>query len=392
MGAVIAVIACFGCGDPPPMVEPSGNLQIQRGCLFQRELLTGTFEAVEGARMQVPKTPEHRLQIQWIVDDGSSVSAGDRILEFDASSFTSDLDQQRTAVQSSLRSRLQIRARGEARLKDGEAAVERARIALAKTRLDASVPKTLHSRYDHRNAQLALTRARAEHDKAVADLQATTASVESDIRVNEEQHQRLVRELKVAEEAVVELSLTAPRSGIAVVERHPWQDRKFQVGDTVFTGWSVVGIPDLESLRVRASLSDVDDGHLSIGMPALCTPDIEPDLHLPGRVADITSIAREQRFASERRGFDVVVDLEGTWNDTLLVPGMSVRVEIEVRGEEALLAPRAAIDLLAVPPRILQFDGTWAEVSLGPCSSQSCVVLEGLSAGDRLAAVAEQGS
>jgi multidrug efflux pump subunit AcrA (membrane-fusion protein) len=372
-------------------MRPSVDLRVHRGQLSQRYLLTGTIEAVSGARIQVPATREYRLQIQWLVEDGSTVTAGDRVLEFDASSFTSDLDRQRTAVQSSLRSRLQIRAQGEARLKDGEAAVERARISLEKARLDASVPVGLHSRYDHRNAQLALARAEAEYAKSVADLQATTASVESDIQVNEEEHRKLLRELKVAEDAVVKLSLEAPRDGIAVVERHPWEDRKFQVGDSVFTGWPVVGIPDLESLRVRASLSDVDDGHLEVGMPAVCTPDIEPELHLPGRVTEITSIAREQRYASERRVFDVVIELEGAWGDTLLVPGMSVRVEVGVPGEEALLAPRAAVDFSTDPPRIRRFDGQRAEVRLGQCSATDCVVIEGLADGDRLSDVADQG-
>ena len=285
-----------------------------------------------------------------------------------------------------------MRAQGDARLRDAEAAVERARITLAKTELDASVPESVRSRYDHRNAQLALARARADHDTAVAGLEFTAAQVEADIRVHEEQHQRIARALREAEAAVVELSLTAPRDGITVVERHPWEDRKFQIGDTVFTGWTIVGIPDLGSLRVRASLSDVDDGRLSVGMPARCTPDIEPDLHLAGTIAEITPIAREQRWASERRGFDVIIVLDPAQTDVLLVPGMSVRVEAEIPGEEGLLVPRAAVDLAASPPRARRAGGAWVNVSLGPCSTRDCIVLDGLEEGERVAAITGAGS
>ena len=136
----LAVVGFMACGSPAPLPDPADDLLVRRGELVQRYLLTGTFEAVEGARIQVPRTREYRLQIQWLADDCSTLSAGDRVLEFDASSFTSDLDRQRTALQSSERSRLQIRAQGEARIKEAEAAVERARIALEKARLDASVP------------------------------------------------------------------------------------------------------------------------------------------------------------------------------------------------------------------------------------------------------------
>jgi hypothetical protein len=390
--AWVVVIMC-GCGDPGPAVlEESPDLRVHVGSLNRRVLLTGAFEAVEGARIAVPKTREYRLQIEWLAPDGSQVAAGDRILEFDNSSFTADLDQQRTAVQGSIRSGLQLKAQSDARLRDTEAAVERARITLAKAQLDASVPEAVRSRYDHRSAQLAFARARAGHAKAVAELQSAQKQVEADIRVHEEQHARIARALDEAEAAVEMLRLNAPRDGITVVERHPWEDRKFQVGDTVFTGWTIVGIPDLSSLRVHASLSDVDDGRLSVGMAARCTPDIEPDLHLKGRIAEITPIAREQRWASERRGFDVVIDLESVEADIQLVPGMSVRVEVEDSGEEGLLVPRAAVDLSTSPPRVKRPGGSWGDVRLGSCSAQNCIVLEGLEEGERVAPIAEAGS
>jgi HlyD family secretion protein len=391
---LIALVAIFivpwlGCGDTTPTSEWTADLRVHRGPFLQRHLLTGSIEAVESAEIKVPRTREHRLQIQWLAPDGSVVAEGDRVLDFDNSSFSAKLDQQRTAVRRSLRTLLQIRAQGEARLREAETTLERARIALAKAEVDASVPESLRSRYEHRNAQLAVVGARADHKKRLADLEATETSVETDNRVNEEQHLKAGRELATAEEALAVLRLEAPRGGIVVVEENPWEDRKFQVGDTVFPGWTIIGIPDLGRLRVRASLSDVDDGHLTPDMIARCTPDIAPDLHLEGRITEITPIAREQRIFSERRGFDVTIELVTDVGDILLVPGMSVRVEIESPGSEELLIPRTALDLLPDPPRALRRNGTWTEVRLGPCAAQHCVLLGGLAEGARLAPIAE---
>lgn len=390
--AALGVASCLGCGEAAVRRGSPAELRVVRGPFAQRQLLTGVIEAVESAQVKVPRTRENRLQIQWLAADGSRVSAGDRVLEFDNSSFTADLDQQRSAVQRSRRSLLQVTAQGDARLREAEAAVERARIALAKAELDASVAGSVRSRYEQRSAELARAKAQADYEKSLADLRSTGTSVEADIRVSEEQHLRSRRELTLAEEAVRELVLSAPREGIVVVEENPWEDRKFQVGDTVFAGWTVVGIPDLEDLRVRASLSDVDDGSLARGMAARCTPDIEPELHLPGRITEITPIAREQRVFSQRRGFDVVVELERAWGDTLLLPGMSVRVEVEAGGGEAVLVPRAALDLSVSPARARRRDGSWAEVELGDCSASACVLVDGLAEGDRLARIGDQAS
>ena len=57
--------------------------------------------------------------------------------------------------------------------------------------------------------------------------------------------------------------LNAPRDGIIVIGEHPWEGRKFHVGDTVQPGWTIVSLPDLSAgMEVRAELSDVDDGRV----------------------------------------------------------------------------------------------------------------------------------
>lgn len=392
-GLLLAVIAggvavfAGGCGSDRGDATPPPDLRVHRGPLVQRQLLTGALEAIESAEVKVPRTREHRLQIQWLATDGVMVAEGERVIEFDNSSFTANLDQQRTAVQRSHRTLLQNRAHGDARMREADAAVERARIALAKAELDASVPGEIRSRYDHRRFQLALTKARAEHEKALADHRAVEYSVTADIQIAEEEYRKSRRELAIAEDAVDALVLTAPRDGIVVVDENPWEDRKFQVGDTVFPGWTVVGIPNLERLRVRASLSDVDDGSLETGMAVSCTPDIEPGLHLEGVITEITPIAREQRIFSERRGFDVTINISRTDDGVLLVPGMSVRVEAEHRLPDQLVIPRSAVDFVADPPTALLRNGSRVEIALGPCSAHECVVTDGLEEGDLLASM-----
>jgi multidrug resistance efflux pump len=386
--AVGATAALVGCSKGVVTSSPA-DLRVYRGPLVQRHLLSGELEAVERAEIKVPRTREHRLQIQWLVADGSMVEEGETVLQFDNSSFAANLDQQRTALQRSRRTLLQTLAGGEARLREAEAVVQRARIALAKAELDAAVPEAIRSRYDYRTLELAAAKARADHRKAEADLLATTTAVDSENRIAEEQHRKAERELEVAEEALDALSLAAPRAGIIVVDEHPWEDRKYQIGDTAFPGWTVLGIPNLERLRVRASLSDVDDGLLEVGMAAECNPDIEPGLHLRGRITEITPIAREQRIFSQRRGFDVTVDLDEDPGEVLLVPGMSVRVDVSHSSErEHLLVPRAALDLDGPSPRARRRGGSWAEVEIGACSVHDCILIDGLSEGDRLGAVA----
>ena len=70
----------------------------------------------------------------------------------------------------------------------------------------------------------------------------------------------------------------------------------------------------------------------------------------------------------------------------LLRPGMSAKVEVLGEPvEDALLVPRAALDLAADEPRVRLPGGGWEAVELGPCNPTHCVVAAGLEPGQRLA-------
>jgi multidrug efflux pump subunit AcrA (membrane-fusion protein) len=249
------------------------------------------------------------------------------------------------------------------------------------------VPEALLERRVHQERQLRLDRARIEMEKAEEDLRAFEASSKADLETRRIAVEKARREIETTEAAIGALVLRAPRSGLLVVAQHPWEERKLQVGDTVYVGWSVMSIPDLSAMRVVASLSDVDDGKIAAGMPAKCTLDAYPGETFNGVVRELTPIAQEPMRESLRRAFRVIVELTRTDAEKMR-PGMSVKVEVETaRQSGALLAPRAALDMSADRPRAALAKGGDAEVRLGPCNASECVVESGLEEGTRLRTV-----
>ncbi len=185
-------------------------------------------------------------------------------------------------------------------------------------------------------------------------------------------------------EAIGALSIRAPQAGVLQVADHPWEGRKLQVGDVVWVGLPVLRLPDLDAVEVEATLFDVDDGAIAVGAPARCTVDSYPQETLAGEVAAITPVAQELRRGSQRRAFRVTVALQPTGTQRLL-PGMSVKVEVEAeRREDAVLVPRSCLVVAGDMTTVRLVDGTSVSVRLGPCSAHHCVVEEGPAAGARL--------
>jgi multidrug resistance efflux pump len=368
------------------VAEPGANdeLRVTRGDLAPILLLTGELEATKAVILTVPQTNQGALQIETLVPDGSEVHAGDVVVSFDSSSFTTDLEQRRTAVERARRALSQAKAQARASLENAKLASERARNEVAKAQLEAEVPESIQSRYEFAQRQIALERARVTLEKAEGDERSTTSSTDSDVRIAEENLATSERELAESEHGIQTLTLVAPRDGVVVVADHPWEGRPIQPGDTIWPGWTVVSLPDLAELHVVATLFDVDDGRIAPGLPARCVVDTYPDLALNGRVTSVTSIAREVGRDSLRRGFDLAVELEATPQEPPLVPGMSVRLEIpQAPRRDVVIAPRAALDLGSDPPRASTATG-WRDVEVGMCSALECEIVSGLDVGEPL--------
>ncbi|MFQ5742285.1 MAG: HlyD family secretion protein [Acidobacteriota bacterium] len=367
-----------------------GGLQespvVRRGQFRQLLLLTGELKAVTGEPIIVPKLPDWQTTIRWIVEDGAVAEEGDPLLELDTTAIASQLDDKRTARQKAINELAKKEAEVDGKLGDKEFAADRARIALSKAKIKASVPADVQARRIFQEAQLELEGAQVEHTKAAADLEACRESSTAELEVLRIDLAKAKHDLGEAQRAIDAMVLRAPRSGIVVVGENRREGRKFQVGDNVWIGLEVMEIPDLSSMMVEARLSDVDDGRVTRAMTAVCTLDAYPDRPVRGIIRSISAVAHEAIFRSMQRNFQVIVDLERS-DPEIMRPGMSVKLEVEtIKLEDVTLVPRAALafeehEVLALLP-----DGGAQTVELGPCSALECVLEKGLAEGTALRA------
>jgi HlyD family secretion protein len=385
---LVAIIA-WGCfsgyesGSRPELI-------VHRGLFVREMVLSGSLTAAAGAAISVPHLPSWQTSIKWIVADGTEVKDGDRVVELDNGPFTSDLDAKRQAVVQAGQQLAQKDAEWAADLAQKELDVDRKGIDSDKANLEANVPREILSGRDYEDKQIKRKRADVELAKARDVLRSQREQVGADranLALTLGKAQRLLQE---AEKAINDLTLRAPRAGIAVVRDHPWEGRKLQAGDTVWVGLRLALIPEPSSLEVDAALADVDDRRVAIGMPATVILDAFPALRFAGRVTGISPVAAESARASMRRAFTVVVKLDHI-DQALMRPGLSAQVIVRTgQRANALLAARAALDLNASHVKARLSDGRLMDIAVGPCNAEECVVEKGLREGEVLAPFREK--
>ncbi|MFL6260023.1 MAG: HlyD family secretion protein [Thermoanaerobaculia bacterium] len=388
--AVCLLLACLaplaGCSGGGARAESGreAGLTVHRGSFRQRLILSGELAAARGEAMNVPRTNAFQLTIRWMAPDGVPVKAGDPVVAFDNSQFSTDLEEKRLSASQAGSDLATAQAEVKTTASERRFNVQKARSDLEKARIAASIPKDLISLREYQERQLALKHAETDLAKAEEVLRTESKVSDTDVQVKRISLDKSRREIHTAEEAIDALSLKAPRDGMVLVGTHPFEGRKFQVGDSVWPGMPVATLPELSSMMVQASLSDVDDGRIKPGMQVLCTLDAYPTTTYRGRVADISPVARESRRSPLLHYFPVRIDLEKV-DIQRMRPGMSVRVEVlGAEAKDTLLVPRVALDFAAGGPRALLAAGGSAPVRLGPCSADQCVVESGISEGTRL--------
>ncbi|MBV8761079.1 MAG: hypothetical protein JO257_27535 [Deltaproteobacteria bacterium] len=391
---LVLLVACSGpSSSPHGGAETVRLVKVGKRDVRDRVLLTGELKAASALDMAVPRTDSWQLSIRWLVEDGTTVKAGDKLVEFDNSAFTKELDQKKLNLRDAETALHGAEALGRIDIASKQTELDQAKLALAKATLKADVPADLLAGRDSQERQLEKRRSEIAVKKAEDALASAKQQQALDLKVKQIELDKAKRGIEAAEKTIAELVVTAPRDGVAVIDDHPWEGRKFHTGDTVQPGMTIVTLPDTNApMQVQADLSDVDDGRAAVAMAGTCTLDAYPTEPIACTVKDLTPVARIEGTKSLRRAFAVTLSLAATKEK--MRPGMSVKVELARPAVPALVVPRGAL----VPkvegpgftpgpgvnkqPQVRLSDGSLRDVTVGPCDAQGCAIEKGISEGE----------
>jgi multidrug efflux pump subunit AcrA (membrane-fusion protein) len=384
----LVVLAACGGGDRIASVGPAGAqtvAKVEKGEVVERVLLTGELRAGQSVEMTVPRTEAWELTIRWMAEDGAQVRAGERVLEFDNSAFTTGLVQKQIAVIEANNAYRTYRDVSAMAIAVKEFELQQAQVALEKAKVLAAVPADLLPQRTVQDRQLDQARAEIALVKAEKDLATEKQAAALESRVKQIELDKARRAVESAEKSIGDLVLEAPRDGLISINNHPWEGRRFQIGDGVQPGFTIVTLPDFsQPMEVKADLSDVDDGRVAVGIRGTCTLDAYPGEALPCEVKEVSPVARTRARQSLRRMFAVTLALDKS-DPSRMRPGMSVKVELAGPRWAGLVVPRGAVVFDKGKTGVRFTGGEVKEATVAGCDARKCVIASGVGESDTVA-------
>lgn len=199
------------------------------------------------------------------------------------------------------------------------------------------------------------------------------------------------KQLEKFRKQLAEMTLKAPCDGIVIYgdPRRPWDNERVRVGENVWSGFTIMTIPDLSEMQVFVRVHEGEVEKIKDGQRVLVTLEAYADRVVEGKVTKVGQVTSNEGWWSGEEAvkkFEIEVTLGNT--DVKIRPGISARTEIVV-GEvsEALHVPLQAV--FSEEGKTFCFQGDArsnkrVDVVAGRSSDSQVEIVSGLKEGDRV--------
>jgi HlyD family secretion protein len=317
---------------------------VKRGDLTFNVVSKGDLHGGNSEVLTAPLTGGGEMHITYMPKAGDLVKAGEIVLEFDPTDQEYKLKEAESDVAETKLKVEQAQSQAQAESEEARYALLQAESDVRSAELDVRKNPILPA-ISARQNDLALAAARDRMNQLRKDLENKGATNQAAIAVQQASLGKAEIQAATAQRNINSLTLKAKNAGYVSIRDNQsgnfmWGMTlpPFQIGDTVRGGMAIVEIPDLRNWEVRASLGELDRGHISAGQPVEISVVALPGKKFTGKVVDLGGTAGPPW----NRHFECKMRLDNPSPE--LRPGMSVNIVVTTDSiKQALWIPAQSL-------------------------------------------------
>ncbi|MFN0102340.1 MAG: efflux RND transporter periplasmic adaptor subunit [Bryobacteraceae bacterium] len=285
------------------------------------------------------------LQLIWTAPPGAPVKKGDIILKFDVSGANRQLKEKEAALKQAEAGLDQ--AISNARIAEEQDKLELSSLAHTVKRAEIEVSKQeIVSKLQAEQSKIDLDLARNKLNVQQASLELNRASATSKVASLRAVTDKARAEVEITKLRISRMEVSAPSDGVLsflMNYSQGWMNAKpFKVGDSVWPGSSVAEIPNLQSLRFKGKLEEIERARVQTKYMVRLHLDPFPEMPFRGAVTSVSPLTEQNFEWPPSRSFRVYASFDPI--DPRLRPGMNGRADVVVeRIPDAISIPTKAV-------------------------------------------------
>ncbi|MCC7342147.1 MAG: efflux RND transporter periplasmic adaptor subunit [Bryobacterales bacterium] len=395
--SLVGILVLIGAGYAAwrytrPSTVDVKTAKVRRGEFLISVKNTGDIKSSRSVILSVGHIPNPA--IVRLAPAGSMVHKGDVVVELDAASLEQSMLTRTTEARTVDSEMVQLKASQRIQTEANELQLMQAQYNVERAKLEASKAEIVSEIQGAKN-RIDVTVSEGEQRGVETVIESAKASQNADMQRLERSKAKAQRDVERTRGYLERVKLYAPVDGIVNLlpnfrsggfGRTP---PPFKEGDRVWSGASIVEIPDLSEMYVYLTLDEVDRGRVKLGQQVRVRVDAVPDKEFQAEVTWISPIAEVifRGFRNLEKQFPARAVLKAL--DERLRPGMTANAEVVVSSVPgALLIPITASFTKDGKPAVwLQHGGSFVltTIEAGERNDTDLQVLKGISEGDVVA-------
>jgi len=365
--------------------EGASTATVQRGEFRATVEATGSLEAEVAFEIGPPSVQDFwQYNLSWMIPEGSRVKAGEVLARFDGTELENRMRVHRAALETALQEKEKEERNLEVQLRQMRLDLVKAEGDLKELDVEGGVPEGLLSSIEVNQLKLRRELAQRKVDFLREKIEFQKALVQSKLDLLDVKRKFAEGKISYTEDSLRKFNVRAPVDGLVVYIPKRNGDR-WEVGEGIWMLAKIMKVADLSTLRVEASVLEVDAARLSVGQTAEIRLDAMPGVSLHSSVAEIGRMVHERSLQDPSKVFDAILPLQAADLESLR-PGMGAKVSIETsRIPDSLTVPLGAVRATGEEAFVeVVSDGSVERraVKLGERNTERVVVQEGLAEGD----------
>jgi len=346
---------------------------------------SGELRAKNSVSISAPRI-RGNLKIVYLISEGSYVNGGDVVVKFDPTEALTNLKDAESKLEIALSEKEKVVAnqkaemtRLESDLKSAELGYELSKLNLEQMKFEAEI-KQQEANLNHQRNEL-------NYKKANQDLESKKTIQRSELSKVEIEVQQRRSDLERARRDLEMLTLNAPKEGLVVYETNWSTGRKIAIGDTPWSGLTLVSLPDLSTMESLTYVNEVDVSRVKKGLEVLIKLDAFQDSTFKGRISSVASLGKNKERDSKIKVFEITVDIDS--QSEILKPGMTTSNKIIINEIlDVVFVPQEAVFEMEGKKIVYVRNGSGFDehkIEVGEKSEDYIIITSGLKTGEEVA-------
>ena len=326
--------------------------------------------------------------ITFLIDDGTYVNEGDVVCILEDNDRKTIYDNLAIQLETAMAELTKVKAELQMQYALLEAQVKNNKADTEIAQLD-SLQLHFATPTQKRIKELELERAIVEKNKFEKKLEALKIINQSEVRKLELNIKQLTNRLTSAKTILDDLTIRAPRKGLAVISNSRMTREKLKVGDNVWNNMPLITMPEVSEMKVKMMAGEVDFRQINENDSVSFSFDAMPGNVAYGKITKKIPVGQPYKRDSKVKFFEV----EASVDSSLQVPepGFTANCRVFIKQvRDTIVVPQIAIyeeDSLKVVYVKKKNKYEMRPITTGLSSSKEAIVSDGLKTGEVIALI-----